>query len=118
MSLFGEKNEPNYALCILALGCFFSGANQVRWWWLEYLMSFLPCGWIGSLIFLRNEKKIVTDSPTLVVTPNNQIKYANKIPNTIIETLAMLNLWPSLLSKIIVDEMWNNIPITIAVISV
>ena len=36
---------------------FFSGANQVRWWRLEYLMSFLPCGWIGLLIFLRNEKK-------------------------------------------------------------
>ena len=48
----------------IALRCFFSGANQVRWWWSRcnrdkspYLMSFLPCGWIGSLIFLRNEKK-------------------------------------------------------------
>ena len=41
----------------IALGCFFSGANQVRWWRLEYLMFFLPCGWIGLLIFSRNEKK-------------------------------------------------------------
>ena len=44
-------------LCKIALGWFFSGANQVRWWRLEYLMSFLPCGWIGSLLFMRNEKK-------------------------------------------------------------
>ena len=34
--------EYNFMLCILALSCFFSGANQVRWWRLEYLMSFLP----------------------------------------------------------------------------
>jgi hypothetical protein len=36
---------------------FFSGASVARWWRLEYLMSFLPCGWISLLIFLRNEKK-------------------------------------------------------------
>ena len=35
--------EYNFMLCIIALSCFFSGANQVRWWRLEYLMSFLPC---------------------------------------------------------------------------
>ena len=41
----------------IALGCFFFCVNQVRWWRLEYLMFFFPCGWIGLLIFLRNEKK-------------------------------------------------------------
>jgi hypothetical protein len=34
------------------------------------------------------------------------------------EILAILNLCPSLLSKIMVEEMWNKIPMTIAVISV
>jgi hypothetical protein len=64
-------------------------------------------------------KKIATYSPTLAVTPKlfNYIKYANAIPITIIETLAILNLCPSLLSKMMVDEIWNNIPITTAVIS-
>ena len=46
------------------------------------------------------------------------IKYANTIPKTIAVSLAKLNLCPSLLSKMIVDEMWNKIPITKAVISV
>lgn len=54
----------------------------------------------------------------LIDTFSNYKKKANKIPKTIIETLATLNLCPSLLSKIIVDEIWNKIPITIAVISV
>ena len=35
---------------------FFSGANQVRWWRLEYLMSFLPCGMI-ALCFLWGTNK-------------------------------------------------------------
>ncbi len=48
----------------------------------------------------------------------NQTKQAKTIPKIIIETLAMLNLWPSLVSKIIVEEMWNKIPITTAVICV
>ena len=54
------------------LGCFFSGASVARWIWSRCnrdkspcLMSFLPCGWIGSLIFLRNEKK--SNVPTLCV---------------------------------------------------
>ena len=32
------------------------------------------------------------------------IKYANTIPNIIAVSLARLNLWPSLVSKIIVEE--------------
>jgi len=36
---------------------------------------------------------------------NNQTNQANAIPIIIIEILATLNLWPSLLSKMIVDEM-------------
>ena len=35
---------------------FFSGANQVRWWRLEYLMSFLPCAWT-ALCFLGGTSK-------------------------------------------------------------
>lgn len=42
-------------------------------------------------------------------------KLANTIPKIIIETLAILNLCPSLLSKIIVDEIWKSIPMTKAV---
>ncbi len=34
------------------------------------------------------------------------------------DILAILNLCPSLLSKIMVEEIWNKIPITTAVISV
>lgn len=34
-----------------------------------------------------------------------QTSAATKIPNTIIETFATLNLWPSLASKMMVDEM-------------
>ena len=51
-------------------------------------------------------KKIATHSLTLVVTPKlqNYKKYAKAIPITIMETLAILNLCPSLLSKIIVEE--------------
>ena len=36
----------------------------------------------------------------------------------IAKSFAILNLCPSLLSKIIVEEIWNNIPTTIAEISV
>ena len=41
---------------------------------------------------------------SFLVKPLNYIKEAIAIPKTIIETFAILNLWPSLDSKIIVDE--------------
>ena len=52
-------------------------------------------------------KKIVTDSPVRPCEHAQIIdykKYANTIPITIMETLAILNLCPSLLSKMIVEE--------------
>ena len=52
--------------------------------------------------------KIVTYSPVRPCEHAqiiNYKKYANTIPITIMETLAILNLCPSLLSKMIVDEM-------------
>ena len=52
-------------------------------------------------------KKIATYSPVRPCEHAqiiNYKKYANTIPITIIETFAILNLCPSLLSKIMVDE--------------
>ena len=46
----------NYMLCKIALGCFFwrkSGTVVA----VGVPDVFLPCGWIGLLIFSRNEKK-------------------------------------------------------------
>ncbi len=51
-----QRNDHNYMLCIIALSCFFSGTNGYGGGgWSSY--AFLPCAWIGLLIFLRNEKK-------------------------------------------------------------
>ena len=51
--------EYNFMLCILALSCFFSGANQVRWWRLEYLMSFLPVAGLAYWFFWGTRKSNV-----------------------------------------------------------
>ena len=40
----------------IALGCFFSGANQVRWWRLEYLMFFFAL-WVDWLIDFFEERE-------------------------------------------------------------
>lgn len=47
----------------------------------------------------------------------NYRKIARMIPRMIMEILATLNLWFSVVSKMMVDEMWNRMPMTIAVIS-
>ena len=51
--------EYNFMLCILALSCFFSGANQVRWWRLEYLMSFFPVAGLAYWFFWGTRKSNV-----------------------------------------------------------